>query len=170
MATRAERIKALVQAVAGDIKALKAADGDLTALTTTNKTNLVSAINELKILADQPNGAQINDMATDGALDVVWSANKIFDEIALAKQAVKNELTNGAGAALDTLKELADALGNNPSFAADIATSLAKRVRVDAAQVFTMLEKKQGCENLGLGDPDYDFVADYTAAKAAPIV
>lgn len=166
MATRAERIKALVQAIAADIKALKLADGDLSSLATTNKTSLVAAINELKVLASKPSGAQIDDAATNGDTNVVWSADKIFDEIDLAKQAVKNELTNGAGAALDTLKELADALDNNPSFAADIATAMGKRVRVDAAQTFTAIEKKQGCENLGLGDPDYDFISDYNTAKA----
>lgn len=166
MATRAERIKELADAVGGDIKALKLANGDLSTLTTTNKTSLVSAINEISAALGQPAGAQIDDSAGDGAVNVVWSANKVFDAIAAAQVAVKNELTNGASAALDTLKELADALGNNPNFAAEVATALTKRVRVDAAQVFTALEKKQGCENLGLGDPDYNFVADYTAAKA----
>lgn len=165
MATRAERIKLALQAIGADIKALKIADGDLSSLTTTNKTNLVDAINELKVLTDQPSGAQIDDLATDGATNVVWSADKVYDAILEAKNAVKDDLTNGAGAALDTLKELADALDNNPSFATDIATALTKRVRVDAIQSFTAAEKKQGCENLGIGDPDYDFVADYTAAK-----
>lgn len=165
MATLAERIKAVVQAVAADIKALKIADGDLSSLTTTNKTNLVEAINELKTLTGQPSGAQIDDLATDGATNVVWSADKVYDAILEAKNEVKDDLTNGAGAALDTLKELADALDNNPSFATDIATALTKRVRVDAIQSFTAAEKKQGCENLGIGDPDYDFLSDYTAAK-----
>lgn len=165
MATRAERIKSVVQAIGADMKALKIAIGDLTALTTTNKTNLVAAINELVALTGQPQGAQIDDTATNGATDVVWSADKVFDAIEAAKVAVKDELTDGASAALDTLKELSTALGDNPNFAADIATALAKRVRVDAVQVFTVLEKKQGCENLGIGDPDYDFVADYAAAK-----
>ena len=165
MATRAERIKEVVQAIGADIKALKIADGDLTALTTTNKTSLVAAINELKLLTGQPQGAQIDDTAGNGATTVVWSADKVFDTIEAAKLAVKNDLVDGAGTALDTLKELAAALGDNPNFAAEIATALNKRVRVDAAQVFTALEKKQGCENLGIGDPDYDFVADYTAAK-----
>ena len=164
--TRSERIKALVQAVGTDIKALKLADGDLSSLTTTNKANLVGAINELNALASQPSGAQIDDLATNGATDVVWSADKVFDAILEAKNAVKDDIVNGAGAALDTLKELADALGNNPSFASEIATALTKRVRVDAAQAFTALEKKQGCDNLGIGDPDYDFVADYNTAKA----
>lgn len=169
MATRAERIKAVVQAVGADIKALKIADGDLSALTTTNKANLVEAINEVMVLASAPapaSGVQIDDAAVSGRTDVTYSVNKILASIESAKLALKNELTNGAGAALDTLKELADALGNDPSFAATMATALGKRVRVDAAQVFTALEKKQGAENLGLGDPDYNFVADYTAAKA----
>ena len=165
MATLSERIKAVVQAIGADIKALKIANGDLTSLTTTNKTNLVAAINELKALTGQPQGAQIDDAAGNGATTVVWSADKVFDTIEAAKLAVKNELTDGAGTALDTLKELAAALGDNPNFAAEIATALSKRVRVDADQVFTALEKKQGCENLGIGDPDYDFVTDYTAAK-----
>lgn len=166
MATRAERIKEVVQAIGADIKALKIADGDLTALTTTNKTNLVAAINEIKLLAGSGAGSvQIDDTAGNGATTVVWSADKVFDTIEAAKLAVKNDLVDGAGTALDTLKELAAALGDNPNFAAEIATALNKRVRVDAAQVFTALEKKQGCENLGIGDPDYDFVADYTAAK-----
>lgn len=165
MATRAERIKAVVQAIGADIKAGKIATGDLTSLTTTNKTSLVASINELVSLAGQPQGAQINDTAGDGATTVVWSADKVFDAIEAGKIAVKNELTDGAGAALDTLKELATALGDNPNFAAEIATSLSKRVRVDAAQVFTALEQKQACENIGIGDPDYNFVTDYNTAK-----
>jgi hypothetical protein len=165
MATREERIKQLATAMGADIKALKTSTGDLSSLSTTAKTNLVAAINELYVLANEPNGAQIDDMAGNGATDVVWSADKVFDTIEAAKVAVKNDLTDGAGTALDTLKELGDAIGNDPSFAATIATSLGKRVRVDAAQTFTAIEKKQGAENLGLGDPDYDFVVDYTAAK-----
>lgn len=169
MATRAERIKAVIQAVGGDVKALKIAIGDLSALTTTNKANLVEAINEIMALASAPapdGGVQIDDTAVSGRTDVTYSVDKILASIEAAKLAVKNELTDGAGAALDTLKELADALDNNPNFAAEIATALGKRLRVDAAQVFSVAEKKQGAENLGLGDPDYDFVADYTAAKA----
>lgn len=165
MATFVERIKTVVQAVAADIKALKIADGDLSALTTTNKTSLVNAINELKALTGQPAGVQINDSAVTGSIDVTYSVDKILKVVEAAKLAVKNDLVGGAGGALDTLKELADALNNNPNFAAEIATSLSKRVRVDAAQVFTALEKKQACDNIGIGDPDTDFVATYTAAK-----
>ena len=77
----------------------------------------------------------------------------------------------GAGAALDTLKELADALGNDPSFATTIATQIANRVRFDDVQVLTAPQKAQACDNIGAaslvatGDLDRDFAAAYTAAK-----
>lgn len=166
MATRVDRVKAVILAIAGDVKALKIAIGDLTALSTTNKTSLVGAFNEIATIMGQPQGAQIDDAAGAGDSDVVYSADKVLDLILAAQNAVKDDLTDGAGAALDTLKELADALGNNPNFAAEIATQMTKRVRVDAPQTFTAAEKKQGAENLDLGDPDYNFLADYTAAKA----
>jgi hypothetical protein len=78
----------------------------------------------------------------------------------------------GAGAALDTLKELADALNNDPSFATTIATQIANRVRFDDAQVLTAPQKAQARANIGaqsaaaIGDPDRDLVADYNTAKA----
>ena len=114
----------------------------------------------------------IDDAAGDGATTVTWSADKIHDTIEAAKLAVKNELTDGAGAALDTLAELAAALGNDPNFAATIAAEIANRVRYDAAQTLTAPQQAQARANIGalgaveIGNPDHDFVADYTAAKA----
>lgn len=77
-----------------------------------------------------------------------------------------SDLVDGSGSALDTLKELADALGNDPNFATTIATALTMRVRVDDVQTFTTAQKLQGCQNLGIGDPEQDLVAVYNAAKA----
>ena len=86
---------------------------------------------------------------------------------------------NGAGAALDTLNELAAALGNDPSFAATIAAEVANRVRYDAAQTLTAPQQAQARTNIdaaaasdvsglitGLGAYDRDYAADYAAAKA----
>ena len=160
------RVINLATMLGTDINALRAANGDLTALTTTNKTNLVAAINEIKLLAGSGAGSvQIDDTATNGATTVVWSADKVFDSIEAAKLAVKDELVDGAGAALDTLKELAAALGDNPNFATEIATALNNRVRYDAPQVLSVTQKKQACDNIGIGDPDTDFVAAYTTAR-----
>ena len=161
----ATQIVALAQAIGADIKDLRTKQGDLTSLTTTAKGTLVAAINELKT-ALAGAGAAINDTAGNGATTVTWSADKIFDTIEAAKVAVKADLTNGAAAALDTLNELAAALGNDPSFAATIATELGNRLRFDAAQVLTTPQKLQACTNLGIGDPEHNFASAYATAKA----
>ncbi|MFZ3184243.1 MAG: hypothetical protein WA173_08870 [Pseudomonas sp.] len=161
----ATQIVTLAQAIGADIKDLRTKQGDLTSLSTTAKGNLVAAINELQA-ALAGAGAAINDSAGDGATTVTWSANKIFDVIEAAKAAVKADLTNGASAAMDTLNELSAALGNDPSFAATVATDLSNRVRFDAAQTLTVAQQAQACTNIGVGDPEHNFVTDYNAAKA----
>lgn len=172
--TLEQRLIALAQAMGADVKALLAAQGSLSALTTTAKASLVAAVNELKTAVDAAagGGVSIDDGAGDGATGVTWSADKIFDAIEAAKTAVKNDLTAGAAAALDTLSELAAALNNDPAFAATIAAEIANRVRYDAAQTLTAPQQTQARANIGaqsaaaIGDPDRDLVADYTAAKA----
>ena len=163
--TMETRLIALAQAIGADIKALTTKQGDLTSLATTAKGNLVAAINEIYGLLGSV-GAIIDDGAGDGDTSVTWSADKIHDSIEAATTALRNSLVDGAGAALDTFKELQDAIGNDPSFAATLATQMSKRVRVDEAQTFTTAEKLQGCNNLGIGDPEHDFLGDYATAKA----
>lgn len=175
------RLLALVAAIGPDVKALTTAQGNLASLTTTAKANIVAAINELdaEVAGLLAGSSTINDTAGNGDTTVTWSADKIFDTIELAKQAVKDDLTGGAAAALDTLNELATALGNDPNFATTIATSLAKRVAVDAAQVFTAPEQAQARANIdaasatdltalttAVGDTEVDLVAAYVTAKA----
>ena len=181
------RIIALAEAIGADVKALKIADGNLGSLTTTAQTNLVAAINEVRAMAQAASGgggAVINDAGTTTA--DVWSASKVQSVVSAAATATKNELINGAGAALDTLAELATALGNDANYAATVASQIAKRVRFDAAQTLTGPEKTQVLANIGaassadytalngtvsglvtgLGSYDRNYVADYTAAKA----
>lgn len=157
MATQQERITSLAQAIAADIKRLTTSQGTLTALTTTDKTSLVNAINELKTAIAKT--TNINDASTSAS--ATWSSDKINTSINNAVAA----LVNGAGTTLDTLKELSGALGNDANFATTIATQMGKRVRVDAAQTFTVAEQAQACANLGIGNPDTDFVAAYNTAK-----
>lgn len=172
------KIVALAQAIGADVKTLTVSQGPLSSLNTTAKGNLVSAINELLTLIGSA-GAAIDDSAGDGNTGVTWSANKIFDSIAAAKTALKDELTNGASAALDTLAELAAALGNDPNFATTIATELANRVRFDAVQSLTNPQQAQARSNVGaassadlvaltsaIGNTERDFAAVYTTAKA----
>ncbi len=158
------KIIALAQAIGADIKVARTERGTLSGLSTTAKTSLVAAINELYGMVGS-GGVAINDAAGDGNTTDTWSANKIFDTIEAAKASVINSVTNGAAAALDTLAELATALGNDANFATTIATELGNRVRYDAAQTLTAPQKAQVCANIGVGDPEHDFAADYVTAK-----
>lgn len=165
MATLAQRLIDLANAIGADIKALNVKEGLLANLTTTDKTSLVAAINEIKAALGGA-GAVINDTAGNGATTVTWSADHIYDMIEAAKAAVKSDLTAGAATALDTLNEIATALGNDPSFAATMATALTNRVRYDAAQALSAAQITQVGANIGIGEPDTNFVTVYTAAKA----
>ena len=163
------RLIALAQAVGADIKTATLARGDLAALSTTAKASLVAAINELDAAVDSlatSAGAVIDDAAGAGNTEATWSADKLVAAIAAAKTEVRDELTGGASAALDTLAELAAALNNDPNFAATLAAEIANRVRYDAPQTLTAPQQAQACANIGVGDPEHDFVADYSAAKA----
>lgn len=68
----------------------------------------------------------LNSTATDCALTAA-QGKALADMVSNAATAVKNEILGGAGAAFDTLKELAAALGNDANFARTIADELAKK-------------------------------------------
>jgi len=71
---------------------------------------------------------------------------------AFVKTAI-NALINGAGASLDTLNELAAALGNDANFSATITASLGNRLRVDtAAQGLNATQQSNARTNLGLAN------------------
>lgn len=130
---------------------------DLSSLSTTAKTNLVSAINELYTAVNGiDEGASINDSSSTSSTET-WSIQKIASEIASAK----SSLIDGAGTAFDTLNELADALNNDSNFAATINTALGNRARFDAAQTLTAGQKTQICANIGVGEPETDFVTTF---------
>lgn len=135
---------------------------NLTALTTTDKTSIVAALNELKALVDGLDGAAINDATTGTA--TTWSSSKIAGEITAAL----NALTSGAPAALDTLNELAAAINSDADFSATVTTALGNRVRVDtAAQGLNSTQQGNARTNIGaasaadMGNPETDFVATF---------
>lgn len=168
MTTLAARIVSLATAIGGDIKTLTNNQGSLSALNTTAKSNIVAAINEIKAAIGAGGGGggvAINDASTTSTTEA-YSVAKVQELLTAAKAAVKNELVNGAGSALDTLNELASALGNDANYATTVANALAARVRFDAAQTLTTGQITQACANLGIGEPDTDFVATYNTSKA----
>lgn len=166
--TLAARIIALANAIGADVKALTLKQGDLTSLTTTAKGNLVEALNELKTLIGSGGGGgvEIDDTAGTGDVDVAYSADKVVALLAQARTDIQDSILGGASAAYDTLKELQDLLENDQTALTALTTAVTNRVRFDAAQALTAEQKTQACTNLGLGEPETDLLAAYTAAKA----
>ncbi|WP_426345165.1 hypothetical protein [Alcaligenes sp. HNGD-HTN06] len=165
MSTLSVNLVALAQAIGVDIGSINARIGTLSTLTTTEKTNLVGALNEVraKLLSVETsaNGAaRIND-TTKGAA-TTYSSNKIEAYVS-AKIA---DLIGGAPAAFDTLKEIADYIASDQTATSALTTAINNRVRFDAAQTLTAAQQAQACANIGVGDPATDFVASYTTAKA----
>lgn len=182
------RLQDLATAVATDIKQLRtwitgSSSGSLAGLTTAAKTDLISAINEVN--AKPTSGAPPDATETQTGVVELASLAEVAAGVDTAKavtaQGVRQERTAlkteilGAGipAALDTLKELADALGDDANFAATMTTALSNRVRVDtAAQGLDATQQGNARTNIGtvaasdIGDPTIDLVAVYTAAKA----
>lgn len=222
--TQTERIKLLAQAIGADIALLKTTIGDKADLSTTDKTNLVAAINELAIKINavetlQQTASEIDDSAPKA--NRVYSSNKVqslIDDINArlgtltesvssvslmsavkstvfcssastktnavitnAVGTVKSELTDkiiadvakvksdilGAGVpeTLDTLAEIADKLNGDAALVANMSVAINNRVRFDEEQVLSSEQKTIACTNIGIGEPDTDFVAIYTAAK-----
>lgn len=130
------------------------------ALLTTAKGNLVAAINELYGSIGNA-GAQINDGVTNGT--TTWSSTKTQTQINIATAA----LVDAAPGTLDTLNELAAALGDDANFATTINTALGNRVRFDAAQTLTTAQQIQARANIGAGTGNSNVVIGTGAGQAA---
>ena len=156
----------VVKAIGADIKSLKGKDveiknsvdtlktdvgtklGDLTTLTTTDKTSVVRAMNELKASIGAVNTGT-NESAVNQLID-----NKI------------NDLVDNAPEALNTLKEIADKLQADESTATALASTVSKKVAFDSPQSLSTEQQKQAQENIGLGDlSSADLVTVYTTAR-----
>lgn len=142
MSTLIVRISDLATRMATECKSLRtlvnANGADLSALTTTQKVSLVAAINELKTALDAL-GTPITISDSTSSTTQVWSSSKVASEITAAK----------------------NALGNDANFASTITTALGYRLRFDAVQTLTTGQKTQACANLGIGEPDTDFVTTF---------
>lgn len=117
------RLKLAFQAVGADINTLLAQDGTLTTLTTSQKTSLVAAINEVNAAVK---AIDVKSLIDDEASDAThaWSAQKVASEILTKTNAVK-----------DTIAALQQIAGNH--------------VRFDQDQVLSAEQKSQALKNIG---------------------
>ncbi|CAG2146141.1 hypothetical protein [Ralstonia mannitolilytica] len=156
------RIESLVIRVAQEFNDVRAKAGNLAHLTTTDKSSLVAAINELK--AAVVSSAVIDDAHV--AATTTYSSNKIVSLL----DALKTEILGGADAAYDTLVEIQQLLQNGTSGLDPLLAAVNNRVRFDAAQSLTVAEQLQARSNIGavaatdVGNTDTDFVAVFVGA------
>lgn len=226
------QVDSLAATVVGDVNSVRAKVGTLASLSTTAKTNLVAAINEVFGIASgggatnitfSRDGTTVTILSSTGAdailpaadgtnAGIMTSAQQVklagietaadvtdavnvgssihgsaakatavdADKIALIDTEASNvlktltiaELKNillasmgaGAPALLNTIDEIAAALGDDPSAITAINTSLGNRLRIDAAQGLTGPQQAQGIANLGLARSVVNFASAYTAA------
>ena len=145
-----EKLLAIFQQFGTDHKALSDTIGTVADLNTTNKTTLVSAINEVKSLIISAQNGAITESAVDAKV-----------------KALETKLLGGTelDESLDTLKEIADKLKAGDSTASTVLSGLANRVRFDESQSLSDTQLSQVYANLKLGDPNVDFLDAYTKAK-----
>ncbi len=153
MATREARLSSAFAKIVLKLNALKSQAGDLTGLSTTDKTSLVAAINEVKGIADAAagGGVSINDSVTNTVN--AWSSSKISAEI-----------TSAITAALEgeDLSDLAAAIAALTAADANLISVL--------SQTFTAPQQTQARANIDaasateVGDTDRDFEADIDSA------
>lgn len=121
--------------------------GSLAALTSTDKTSIVAALNELKAIVSglSGGGAAIDDGAASGS--TVWSSSRTQTAITSAIAA----LIDGAPGAQDTLAELAAQI-------TALAAADNSLLSFGGAQVLDAAQQLQACTNLGIGDPSHNYV------------
>ena len=127
----------------------------LTGLTTTDKTTLVAALNEVRALAAAA-GAVV-DGSTSSTTS--WSSQKVTTYVASQVAMV----LGGASAAYDTLQEIQALMVADDTETTGILTALSNRIRFDAAQTLTTAQQLQACNNIGVGDPETNFVTVFNA-------
>ncbi|MGE9985374.1 hypothetical protein [Desulfovibrio sp. SGI.169] len=145
MASLSESVSSLATRVGAECKTLHSKIGALADLTTTEKGNLVAALNELQAALE--NASNIDD--ANASTSTTYSSSKIASEILAASNALKADLLGGAGEAYDTLKELADLIQTNQSAIDALEALAAGHVKYDAAQTLTDEQKEQARANIG---------------------
>ena len=145
--TKASLVAALNEQV-NALETLKnSVTGNTSDITTINST-ISTLQTELNGLKDQiANSTNIDD--TQATTTTTYSSSKIEDVVTAAKQAVKDDLLNGAGTAHDTLQELATLIEENEDAIAALEALAAGHVKYDDAQTLTDAQKEQARTNIG---------------------
>lgn len=106
-------------------------------------------------------GSSVNATFSGETLTVTIDDRQYIDQ---AVSTAVSSLVDSAPGTLDTLNELAAALGDDPNFATTMMTALGNRLRVDAAQGLNDTQKRQARENAGIKRATAQFTTASTAS------
>ena len=126
------------------VSGVNTGDQDLSGLVPNTRTVNSKPLSANVTLSASDVGAATPQQVTDGDTATLSAAQS-------HAQALVNALTSASPETLDTLAEIAAALGADPNFAATMTAALAARVRFDAAQSLTVGEQAQARSNIGAG-------------------
>ena len=163
------RIESLVQRLAAEFKNVYGRIGGLEQFSTTDKTSLVSAVNELRNQINTVAAVQVIDDANPASLTTTFSASRITGLLG----DLKAEILGGADAAYDTLLEIQQALQTGDTATQALLDAVNKRVRFDEAQSLTAEAQAIARSNIGavavadIGNTEFDFVVAFETALAA---
>jgi hypothetical protein len=138
------RLSDLITVLGTDYKTLRtfisgSSTGTLSGLTTTDKSSLVAAVNEVKAGSSAPPAASetvagVAELATLAEVATGTDVLRIVTPAGVRQEraALKAEILGaGVPAALDTLDELAAALADDANYAASVTTALAGKQPLD---------------------------------------
>jgi len=187
-----DRIKLLAQGIATDIKDLTSNIGALQSLPTSNKNSVVESLAELfNLLPSTGVGDMLKSANLAGLTDVVAARSNLdvmsttqvtfaISAITLAglggvDQTTVDTTVNAAiqqvlgmpPETFNTLAEIATELEADNTAFATLTNTVSTKVSFSAAQTLTAAQKAQACANIGVGNPDRNFLADYIAVRDA---
>lgn len=145
MASLATTLQNFATRVGTEFKTLRGTLGTNSALSTSDKTTLVAAINEVNNRLGSA-GAQIDDATP--RTTTAYSSSKTNSVATAAANAAVAAVINGAPTAFDTLKEIADYIASDQSNATAFQTALDNRISVAATQTYTAAQVTAGLANL----------------------
>lgn len=178
------KIGDLITAIGTDMKGLRvfitgSSTGTLAGLSTTDKSSLVNAINEVKASSTgAPASATttvqgVVELATNTEATTGTDTTRAVTPsgLAAAVSAGLNSLVNAAPGTLDTLGEIATALiadeGTAATLATTVGTKMAKASNLsDLNNVITARTNLDVYSKTELGNPETDLAALYATAKA----
>lgn len=169
MSNLVTQIQNLVIRLGTEFKVVHSSIGTLSSLTTTQKSSLVAAINEVR--GSVAGADMIDDLASPSETDKTYSAFKITNLL----DSLRESILGGASEAFDTLKELQDLLEDDQSGIGALAAAIENKVSWSASQTLTGGQQAQARSNIGAAaashthDPESESWLSDALDEKAPI-